>query len=238
MEKISLAIPVHDIEKRRYFIWQNLALAQDERVGEVVLSVEPQSKNSVMLDKMSRINSKVRIFHNDVREYVFRNKYRAIERCTNDWVVILDSDNLIDLFYLNVLYKQVPWDKKSMYQAEYLFPMFDARRLRGDVVNRSNVAQFMGIPMFRCLLNGMNYLINRSEFLAANKELFDSGFDPKCADSLYINYNMMQAGCSLRVVKDLQYTHTVHAGSFYKQNMHQYKYLVVEIENRFRNLKP
>lgn len=237
MEKISLAIPVHDVEKRHYFIRQNIDVANDERISEVVVSVEPQSNIVPLLDRL-RGHGKVRVFVNDVREYVFRNKYRAIERCTNDWVVILDSDNLIDVFYLNVLYKLCPWNRKWVYQPEYLFPMFDARRLGGDTVDRGSVARYMNIPIFRCILNGMNYLVNRTEFLAANKELFDSGFDPKCADSLYINYNMMKAGCAMHVVKNLQYTHTVHAGSFYKQNMHQYKHLVVEIEDRFRNLKP
>lgn len=236
MEKITLAIPVHDIESRWPFIKQNIGLADgDERVSEVVLSVEPQSRNERILRRLSQC-PKVKVFFNEKREFVFRNKYRAIERSTNSWVIILDSDNQIDAFYLSTLYKLRPWDPKTMYQPEYLYPMFDARRLGGERITRENVARHMDFPMFRCLLNAMNYFVNRGEFLEANRELFDTNFDPKCADSLYINYNMLKNGCTLRVVKDLRYDHRVHDGSFYKQNAKQYKHLVNEIEERFRKM--
>jgi hypothetical protein len=100
LEKISLAIPVHAIALRATNVIALLDFAEsEERIAEVVLSLEPDSAHV----RPSRPKS--RVFVNDKREFVFRNKFLAIEKCRCEWAIIFDSDNMLDKSYLDAVYK-------------------------------------------------------------------------------------------------------------------------------------
>lgn len=231
MEKISITIPVHDLNSRLLYISKVLGVAEnDERIAEVVLSLEPHESWAMPL------GGKIKKFENKVQEFVFRNKFLAVERSSSEWVAIIDSDNTFTSDYLDALYMQQPWNRMLIYQPEFALPKFDFREFSGKTI-AGGFRGLMQRPMFRCMLNAMNYIVNRQVFLDANRPLFESGFDPKCADSLFINYNLFKEGCGMFVVPGMQYQHTVHDGSFYKQNAKMYGHLVREMEEKFKLLK-
>lgn len=231
MEKISITIPVHDLNSRLLYISKVLGVAEnDERIAEVVLSLEPHESWAMPL------GGKIKMFENKVQEFVFRNKFLAVERSSSEWVAIIDSDNTFTSDYLDALYMQQPWNRMLIYQPEFALPKFDFREFSGKTI-AGGFRGLMQRPMFRCMLNAMNYIVNRQVFLDANRPLFESGFDPKCADSLFINYNLFKEGCGMFVVPGMQYQHTVHDGSFYKQNAKMYGHLVREMEEKFKLLK-
>lgn len=235
MRKISLAIPVHNILQRKFFIIDNLnVINNDNRVSEVIISVEPDSHK---IPPQIEAFKKVKIVKNKTRQYVFRNKYIAISACANDWVVCLDSDNVIDQNYINAIYKIDDWNSDTVYQPDFLMPRFDLRRFSNKLFECKNVARFMSQPLFRTMLNAMNYLLNKNTFIRNNSEAFGSGYDPKCADSIFINYNLLKNGGAIQVVRGMYYNHCVHDGSFYKQSAKQYGYMNKEIENQMRELK-
>jgi hypothetical protein len=230
-QKISIAVPVHQLSYRWNILHRLLTYAEtDTRISEVVLSIEPGEQ------RLPIRMPKVRCLYNEKREYVFRNKFKAVQACSNEWVVIFDSDNWLDRVYVDTLYKLAPWDKNLVYQPEFLRPKFDCREFTGLTLDRTVLRCYMGRPMFRVMMNAMNYFVNRDEFIASNKESFDAGYDPKCSDSLHVNWNWFRYGHKMLVVKGLQYDHLVHSNSFYKQAACEFGKLVDEAERRLINL--
>lgn len=232
METISLAIPVHDFENRQQYVLDLIRYADtDDRISEVVLSFEPHFEAPLVRGR------KVRCFYNDKREYVFRNKFLAVDRCKSNWVIIFDSDNQLDKAYVDKLFEYYPWNNKMIFQPEFAEPNFNITCFAGKVIDRSNAAECMNTPIFRTIINAMNYFVNRNSFLEANREMFNSGYDPKCSDSIQFNYNMFAAGNMMMIVPGLRYRHTIHPGSFYRQTMKQYSHLIYEMEAKVRQLK-
>lgn len=232
VETISLAVPVHDFENRQPYVMDLIHYADsDDRISEVVLSFEPHFERPPLRGR------KVRCFYNEKREYVFRNKFLAVDRCANNWVIVFDSDNKLDKAYVDKLFEYYPWNNKMIYQPDFAEPNFNITCFDGKVINRSNAAECMKTPIFRTIVNAMNYFVNRQAFLEANREMFNSGYDPKCSDSIQINYNMLTTGNSMLIVPGLRYKHTVHPGSYYRQSMHQYNHLILEMELKVRQLK-
>ena len=224
--KISIVIPVHAIEDRWHIIRKAIALAdEDERIAEVLLNCEPNNTLPIR-------GPKVRMLHNVKREYVFRNKYLAVLYSLSEYCIILDSDNTIDKNYIDTIYAQEPWKKNTIYQPEFARPSFDFRQFSGKTITRRNVRFHLSIAMFRVMINAMNFFVCRQTFLDANKETFNSGFDPKCADSLQVNYNLLKAENEIYVVPGLQYEHKVHDGSFYKETSKTYGHLTKELEGK------
>lgn len=233
-EKISLAIPVHDVEKRLPYLQATYNYAVNEpRISEIVFSCEP---GQLPVNLAYQLNSsKAVTFENKTNQGPFRNKFLAIQRCTSEWVIILDSDNGINESYLDRLCA-FAWRKETVYQPEALLPTFNLREFSGQAFNKTNVAKYMNIGMFRTMLNAMNYFVNRDTFIASNEKAFELGFDPVCADSLFINYNLLKNGCSIYVVPGLHYQHLVHNGSYFKQTSQEFGYLVPAVEDMIRRL--
>jgi glycosyltransferase involved in cell wall biosynthesis len=218
--KLSIAIPYHG--DRWSYVEKNLRnLANDLRVAEVVI-VDDYS-DVALYDKL-RDNAEaaqktvpfpIRVFRNDSNLFVFRNKCRAVEAAKSEWVCLLDSDNVIDGSYLGAWELAMADEAKfwRVFLPEFARPDFDYRQYSGLTFSRTTVAWAIAAPMFRCLLNTMNFVVNRDFFLRATSE--GTG-EPYTADSMWINYLLLKAGGILRVTPGMQYDHAVHDGSTWR----------------------
>lgn len=156
--------------------------------------------------------SKVKIFTNEKNMDCYFNKARSVERATNEWVCVLDSDNVFGPDYINRIENLIHagLNPKTIYQPEWAKPHFDFRHLSGKLLNRSNIAQYMDNRSTDTMLNAMNYFVNRSEYL----RIFDPHTNPVTSDSIYQNYRWLDAGNSIYVVPSLQYEHRVKKEDF------------------------
>jgi glycosyltransferase involved in cell wall biosynthesis len=215
MDKISIAIPTHG--DRWYAIEKVLkAVRDDDRVAEVVLVDDASSYDQYrLLCERASIYPKARVFHNDNNQFVFRNKFISVERASSEWVIVFDSDNILDRSYIDVLYK-IQWRQEEIYQPCFARPSFDFREFSGRTIQASEVPGLMARPMFRVMVNAMNYFVNRKTFLSALRQQFSSGYDPLTSDSAFINYHLFRSGCRIVVVPGLEYDHVVHDGSTYR----------------------
>lgn len=191
---------------------------QDPRVAEVVISDDASHLElyNTIYWQFASID-KVKIFRNETNQDCYLNKKLAIERATNEWVAILDSDNRFDKEYIDRL--ENLWvaglNDKTVYQPEFAKPHFDFRHLAGVNLNRSNIANYIHDDRTKTMLNAFNYFVNRAEYL----KVFDPSIDPVTSDSIYHNYRWLNAGNSIYIVPGLQYNHVVHNGSHYQQNV-------------------
>ncbi len=180
--------------------------------------------------KNSLTNEKIKLYRNEVNLDCYRCKHRAVELSSNEWLILLDSDNIITKEYIDRLYEIPEWDPNTFYQPSFAKPHFDFREFEGYVIKKWNIAQHFDRPMWETLFNAANYFVNRDRYL----EVWDGSVDPHSSDSIYQNFNHIKSGGEIRVVPGLFYEHRVHDASHYKLNNHKspefYKQIVEAIK--------
>lgn len=186
---------------------------------------------SKLLNNMRSFTEKVKLYRNPTNLDCYRNKREAISRATNDVVIILDSDNVIDNSYIEAIRPYLAnYDPSVILAPEFARPNFDYRKYSGQVFDRYNCGHFVAEKEFHWLINTMNYCVHRDTYL----QYWQEDIDPHTADTALQNYNMIVNGCSLLVVPGMQYDHLVHSGSHYKQNVHKTGNLFNELMERFK----
>ena len=190
-------------------------LVNDDRITEIVISDDCSSDEVYStITWQSKAFSKVKIYRNETNIDCYRNKKRAVELATNDWVIIGDSDNVFTPEYVNRLFS-FGWNPNILIQPSFAKPHFDFRKYELQIIGSRNIAEFMGDDTFKTMLNAMNYFVNREEFL----RVWDGSVDPVTSDSIFQNYNWLKAGNSIYVCPGLEYEHKVHEQSHYRNNV-------------------
>lgn len=190
----------------------------DPRISEVVL-VDDHSEDGSFesLQKEFANERKVYVWQNERNVDCYANKAHAVELATNPWVLLFDSDNVMDVSYLDALWRVQPWDRKVAYLPTFAQPEFDYREFAGLTVERSNVADFMGNDTFKTALNTANHFFWGEEYLRC----FDRSVDPHTSDSIYMNFKWLEAGNKLYFVPGMEYFHRIHDGSHFVLNDHK-----------------
>lgn len=184
----------------------------DDRIGEIVISSDADTgKQWEQLEEYCKYVPKIKLVRNEKRLKVYGNKHASVKAASLDWVIIFDSDNIIDTKYLDVIYKQ-KWDAKTILAPDFAKPVFDYRAFNREKITHKNVSRLIGKKGFDCLLNTMNYFCNREEYL----KVWKPKPDINGADSIFFNKLWLAAGNEIFVVPNLQYHHTIHDGSFYQ----------------------
>jgi glycosyltransferase involved in cell wall biosynthesis len=109
--KISIAIPTWN--RSEMTVQSFYEVYDDDRVSEIVI-VDDASDMKIYeeLKAMTDSLSKVTLYRNLQNRDCYENKYTAVSYATNDWVILLDSDNKIDKSYLDIIFG-LEWDKNT-----------------------------------------------------------------------------------------------------------------------------
>lgn len=231
---------------------------EDERVGEIVVSDDASTDGSwEKLQECFVGSPKVRLFRNEQNLDCYANKAKAVERTTNGWLILFDSDNRLTRAYLDRLYSMPEWDTQTAYCPEFAEPHFDYTAFAGMTVDAHNVSVLMGregtqvtfggrrrpgstrrvlAPIharFRCALNTCNFFVHREEYLS----VWDGSVDPHTADTIYQNFNWIRSGKKLVIVPGLRYFHRVHDQSHFKLNRKKTGTFHAEVEAKLMALR-
>ena len=223
MDKIKVSICVTSYNRSEQTIRSFKDVLHHSMVDEVVIvdDCSDLGHYNTLKYMVDRINvelssTKVYLFRNEKNLDCYRNKRRAIELARNEWVIILDSDNIIDTEYLNFLrfYLHGGISRNTIIQPSFAKPSFDFRKYAGFWISTLNVWQYIDDPSFEVMLNAMNYCVNRDQYL----QVFDESVDPVTSDSIYQNYNWFKSGGMMYVAKGVEYEHPISQDSHYKHN--------------------
>lgn len=207
----------------------------DERIDEIVI-VDDHSDETIFANLQFMVNGldKVKLFRNEKNLGCYHNKRQSVECASQEFVILLDSDNQIDTSYLDAIdFIKLKENNRVLYQPEFARPHFDFRNYSGKTFYRSWIKNYTVQQTFLTMLNAMNFLVNRNEYLL----IFDSAKEePWTADSIYFNYLWLAAGNSIYVTPGMQYDHLVHDGSHYKNNVHKTGNFYNEVVQRLKEL--
>ena len=231
MKKISLCIPTWN---RYEMLFESFAnVINDERISEIVIVDDASDMDIYELVKQrSALNPKITLYRNLTNQDCYTNKMIAASYAENDFIILFDSDNILDTTYIDRLYDFEDWDEGTIYAPSFAKPTFDYTAFNGLIVTKENVADYMNEPMFTTCLNTANYFVNKKNYLS----IWDGNIDPVTADSIFMAMNWLKAGNKIHIVEDLHYEHRVHPLSHYVNNNHRTGNLYNEIEQELKAL--
>lgn len=232
MQAISIAITT--FQRFDFTLRSFEKVLDDERISEIVISDDASTDGSYeKLCEHFKDDPKVKLFQNEVNQNMSKNKALAVERSSNPWVIIFDSDNILDKKYLDAVEKMYPWYPNTFYQPSFALDRFDFRKWQNIPITKSNVAQFMEEGMFRVSLNGHNAFVNRGEYL----KNYEYNPDIKGADSIFFIFNWLSRGNVFYITPELEYIHTIHDSSGFMENIEINMKHAIELEQKIRELK-
>jgi len=168
-------------------------------------------------------NNKIKIIRNASNLKPFQNKYKAVYACKNEWVILLDSDNIIDNEYISkVLAVQAIPDTiycpMSLYSEDNQIE-WDYSDFKQQVITKLNAKEKLSYPSFTTSLNTGNFFVNRAKYLEVH-EATTEDTTLSVNDALYFSYLWLLKGNYMMVLDGLSYVHRIHKGSWYKNNAH------------------
>jgi len=206
---------------------------EHESVTEVVVVNDASDDYYLLYDKISGL-PKVKIYQNEENLGVFGNKLESVARCTGNWVICCDSDNVMDDEYITKVVEQIELGQKLAkidywHCPSFAKPKFDYRPFIGEYHLGNIVELVQSGGLSGCLMNTGNQTVNREAFLAVfekyrgcradlmmpnwlgitqeerRKRHYRIVFD--ACDSLIFNMEWLKAGGVLNVVEGLEYEH-------------------------------
>jgi glycosyltransferase involved in cell wall biosynthesis len=206
--KITVSIPYYN---RADLVMETIRpLMNEDRVDEIILcdDCSPEDdfdkllRNTEGMDKIKIVRN-IKNFHNQ------HNKRNALSFAKNEWVLLLDNDNVAQQDFFDKLFALDYWEPDTIYHPAFAAPTFDYRQFNDETFTKKNVRHFAHHPIFMTLLNTNNYLVNRDEYL--RKYRYDKTV--RGADGIFFMYNWLNEGNKIYIVPDMQYFHRVHDGS-------------------------
>lgn len=207
---ISLAITTYN---RSDLTVESFSKVYDHPLVDEIVICDDASESSIYndLERATFRMDKVKLFVNPKNLGMSRNKHRAVCLCKNEWVVLLDSDNVLSIEYLDSIIELHP---RTIYCPVEAAPNFSFKEFEGEHIDRINAKRFLDNKMFRVFLNCSNYLVNRKEYL----KVYKHNPDIKEADTIWFNSLWLEADNNFYFTPGMVYTHRVHDGSGWLQN--------------------
>ena len=218
--KLSVAIPYHGYR----YEWTGKTIANIHNVSnvkEIIVYVDGKDSDVEKLLLLLKRYKKLRVFQDYEKKGAFKNKCRIVNYCKEDWIALIDSDNVIGDRYIQALLK-TNINENVVYCPEAGLPMLRYSRFINMDIGMSLTRSLLGNDReFDMLINTGNYVFNRAKWIENTLGSRVSEFDPAGVDVAYTNYFLLKAGMVLKVLKGMMYRHAVHKGSYYLKNANE-----------------
>lgn len=208
---ISLAITTYN---RYELLKESFAqVIDDPRIDDIVILDDCSTDGSFpKIVECYKNFPKVRVIRQAQNRGMQQNKRDAISYAKNEWVIILDSDNVIGPEYLDAIPTKLESD--VIYCPSFAKPEFDYRKVEGVTINKKNISGLIKDDAVNMCLNTCNYLVNRDSYL----DIYKHNPAHIASDTIWFAYNWLAAGGSFNIVSGMHYYHRVHKGSGFLQN--------------------
>ena len=213
----------------------------NDAIDEIVI-VDDFSDHDAYIKLWNLVNSlendKIKLFRNDANMGPFRNKYTAVKKCINDWVILLDSDNIIDNNYIEIVSK-LDKEEDVLYVSETLYRegkkgvgrcYKDFNKL---TIDKQNVNEYIDMDYFEAFLNTGNHFFNKESYIQVvkgNKRDIRLSIN----DAIYFSYLWLLSGNKMKVVPDLYYIHQATKDSWWVTNSERCIQAAAEITRKIR----
>lgn len=212
--KISICIPTY---QRTDLLFKSFEqVYDDDRVDEIVIVDDASDMEIFEQIRQRSFNlPKIKLHRNVQNRDCYENKYTALSFASNDWCILLDSDNMIGKDYLDKIFEIENWEPDTVYAPVFAYPSFDYRSYSGMIISKQNVSKFINKPLFSTALNTANYFVYKINYL----KVWSPDINPVTTDSIFMSLQFFKNDMNIFFVPGLQYFHRVHSGSHYQNNI-------------------
>lgn len=209
-------------------------LLDDGRIREFIIldDASPDDSYEVLRDYYKG-NAKIKVLRQLTNKNMSRNKNDVLSYATCQFALIGDSDNIFTPSYLDAFFKLTKWDENTIYQPSAGEPNFDWSKYEGLIINKNNISDCMGDALFRCSLNGCNYIVNPK--LYNKRYVYNPDID--AADTIHFMYNWLLQGGNYYIVPGMKYLHTVGEHSGFLRNLNKNMADAIALENKIKELR-
>ena len=236
-QTLSLAITTHNRPKMTIKSFEKVL--DDPRISEIVIVDDHSDIEQYygLQESIARLkNDKIKVYRNSTNVGMSLNKLKAISYCNNDWVIIFDSDNVLDANYLDAFEKV-----SDLLYPHYIFcpsaalPKFVYEKISKFSMTKSVIQHLLKgefATITEWMLNTCNYIVHRVTYL----QTYQYNIDMKATDTIWHNYNHLKQGGSLYVVPQMTYQHLVHDDSGWRQDRKYNKQKAIEVRKLIEQL--
>lgn len=204
--KLTLAITTFN---RYDLLLESFAnVIDDPRIDEVLI-MDDASKDEYWnkIKELPKFNDKIKVVRQLSNQGMSRNKMAAVLNSKNEWVILFDSDNIINKNYLDSIPETLK--DNTIYLPCFARPAFDFRKYSHLLIDKEDAAISILDDTFNMMLNCCNYVVPREEYL----NVFAEDSTVKASDTILFAYNWLKKGNKFKVVEGMEYVHRIHAGS-------------------------
>ena len=216
-KQLSLCIPTYNSSS--FFEKSFIKVLNNSIVKEIIINDDNSNDYEDLLNKVELLNNKkISVYKNEKNLKPFHNKYEIVKKSKTDWVILLDSDNIIDNDYIYKIYDE-DWIDTIILCPEKALPNFKySHILDVGLININNCRHFERFQ-FDTFLNTGNYFFNKDKYVK-NWEIIPFEEKESLLDVIYYNAYWLINGNGLKIISGLEYQHTIRNNSFYmeKQN--------------------
>ena len=213
---------------------------ENDLISEIIISDESSSNDFKLLQEHFPDNIKLKLLKNETVLGPFLNKIRCCKEASNEWIVLMDSDNFADIDYFKIAEKYITSslniNDKTILSPSMASPNFDYTFLANIILTKNNIRSYYNNPMFNCFINTGNYIINKNliDTLSFEKELglieTSNACDVKLMNTLFFE---QFENLNIHVVKNMKYDHVVHEESVYLKNYMKTQDTINKVNDRF-----
>lgn len=219
---MNLSLAITTFNRFEFTIESFSQVIDDPRIDDIIILDDCSTDGSFekMVKHFAGID-KVRVMRQLKNRGMSLNKRDAISYARNEWVAIIDSDNVIGQMYLDAIHGFGVYaglhnlDHERIYIPEFAKPKFDYRKFSGKTFNKRNVIDLITNDMGYVALNTCNYVVHRDTYL----KIYEPNQSMKGTDTIWFNYLWLKAGYSFYIVPNMQYFHRVHNGSGFMKDI-------------------
>ena len=233
--RFSVGIPHYN---RGTLIYRPLFHLLDHPAVEKVVIVDDGSREQEFLELKKFVDSlgcgeRIKVFRREENRGALLTKLECVERCSTDWVLVLDSDNTAFRRYLDALEGILNPDPQTIYCASWAWPCFSFRDLGVEKIDFELACELVRSSLLKknYLINDGNFLVHRKKHLFSINEI--SNFEIEAADVMLVNYKWLSDGGNLKLLDRVSYFHRVDGSSFWNRTAEVSKKRVQEIFKRF-----
>jgi len=223
---------------------------ENDLISEIIITDE-NGEDVKKIEEFFEKTPKLKLFINEKLLGPFLNKIKACSLSSNDWIVLIDSDNFADKNYFikakEYIENNIKEEKNIILAPSYAKPNFNYSHLsqfvykkgefNNNLIKERNLVK-PGFSPSTTLMNTGNYVINKYLInnLNLNNEIFNINKSSAC-DVIYFNTLLFeQLDLNMHVVKDMEYEHVVHNGSIYLQTASNFADFNNYVYKRYENL--
>lgn len=218
---ISIAIPHYNNAR---FMSETLEhIINDDRVGEIIICDDCSKDIEELESLIKKINNnKIAVFKNEKNLGCYHNKLHTLTKCNYEWVILLDSDNIINKEYIDVLYNIETWDNTTIYSPVWaktfpgeISPNLNYSKFKNCYIDHTNYLNYFNDTIFRSLINTCNYFLPVNPYLQVMKQYLYKRDIIDSLDSAVLFTDWLCGKNKVFVVENLIYSHRCHPDSNY-----------------------